>query len=70
MDLSRCVAIIGAACRFPNGDTIDEFWKSLLKGVNSSSEIPPERWNNDLFYSDDKDAVGKMYLRHAAFLKE
>ena len=70
MDLSRSVAIIGVACRFPNGDTIDEFWNSLLNGMNSSTEVPPDRWNNNAFYSEDKDANGMMYARHASLLKE
>ncbi|MDG4772428.1 non-ribosomal peptide synthetase [Solwaraspora sp. WMMD792] len=38
------VAIIGLACRFPNADSPDEFWRQLLDGRDSVGEIPPQRW--------------------------
>nr|MCX3331023.1 beta-ketoacyl synthase N-terminal-like domain-containing protein [Bacillus pacificus] len=29
------IAIIGMSCRFPGGDTINEFWENLKNGVES-----------------------------------
>ena len=64
------IAIVGIGCRFPGADNIDEFWRVLLNGENHVTEIPPERWNTDAFYSDDKDAPGKIYVKKAGLIKE
>src|SRR5690606_29464623 len=43
------IAIIGAACRLPGGaNTPEAFWELLRDGVDATSEVPPERWNNEI----------------------
>ena len=64
------IAIVGIGCRFPGADNIDEFWRVLVNGENHVTEIPPERWNTDAFYSDDKDSPGKIYVKKAGLIKE
>ena len=64
------IAIVGIGCRFPGADNKDEFWRVLVNGENHVNEIPPERWNNDAYYSEDKDAPGKIYVRKAGLIKE
>lgn len=53
------IAIIGMACRFPGADGYDSFWENLIQGQNSISEIPPERWDLERFYSSDINDAGK-----------
>jgi acyl transferase domain-containing protein len=43
--VSTDVAIIGLACRFPNGDSPDEVWQSLVDGKDAIGEIPKSRWD-------------------------
>ena len=38
----QCVAIIGMSCRFPGADSVDEYWKNLMEGVESFSEFPDD----------------------------
>lgn len=38
----QCVAIIGMSCRFPGADSVDEYWKNLIEGVESFSEFPED----------------------------
>ncbi|WFE29897.1 amino acid adenylation domain-containing protein [Solwaraspora sp. WMMD791] len=42
------VAVVGLACRFPGADSPDEFWRQLLDGRDSVSEIPAQRWQQDI----------------------
>ena len=37
------IAIVGLACRFPGGETPEEFWASLVAGRDSVVPVPPER---------------------------
>ncbi|KAL4229457.1 hypothetical protein ACF0H5_012495 [Mactra antiquata] len=63
------IAVVGIGCRFPGADNIEEYWKVLVNGENHVNDIPAERWNNDAFYSDDKDEQGKHYVKKAGFIK-
>ena len=63
------IAIVGMACRFPgNANTPQAFWKLLQDGVDAVTEIPPERWDADLYFDPDPNAVGKTYSRSGAFV--
>ncbi|MCH7410672.1 AMP-binding protein [Belliella sp. DSM 111904] len=55
------VVVVGMACRFPAGaNTPEQFWEQLIQGVDCITEIPKNRWDNDIFY-DPKTAVpGRM----------
>lgn len=64
------IAIIGLGCRFPGGATnAESFWQLLRDGVDTVTEVPPDRWDVDAYYDPDPDAPGKMYTRKAAFLE-
>src|SRR5690606_21780378 len=68
------IGIIGVSCRFPcdkNQDStpnLSNFWKLLAEGMDSISEIPPERWNIDEFYDPNQETPGKMYTRFGSIL--
>ncbi|XP_045160035.2 uncharacterized protein LOC123525230 isoform X2 [Mercenaria mercenaria] len=68
METDTDIAVIGIGCRFPGADNIDEFWRVLVNGENHIVDIPPERWNNAAFYSDNPDEPGKYYAKKAGFL--
>ncbi|XP_053394019.1 uncharacterized protein LOC123525873 [Mercenaria mercenaria] len=68
METDTDIAVIGIGCRFPGADNIDEFWRVLVNGENHVVDIPPERWNNAAFYSDNPDEPGKYYGKKAGFL--
>ncbi|WP_440119621.1 SDR family NAD(P)-dependent oxidoreductase [Paenibacillus sp. QZ-Y1] len=53
------IAVVGMACRFPGADGYDSFWENLIQGRNSISEIPPERWDLEQFYSPNFNDAGK-----------
>ena len=65
------IAIVGIGCRFPrDADTPAAFWELLRNGVDSVTEVPPERWDVDAVYDPDPDALGKSYTRWGAFIRD
>ncbi|MES2673576.1 MAG: alpha/beta fold hydrolase [Pseudomonadota bacterium] len=64
------IAIIGMACRFPGAaNTLNEFWSNLVHGVDSISEVPPDRWSNQDFYSDRLGEAGKIASQEGGFIQ-
>jgi phthiocerol/phenolphthiocerol synthesis type-I polyketide synthase C len=39
------IAIIGIGCRFPGADGPTAFWRLLSDGVDTITEVPPDRWD-------------------------
>ncbi|HEU0102288.1 MAG TPA: beta-ketoacyl synthase N-terminal-like domain-containing protein, partial [Mycobacteriales bacterium] len=39
-------AIIGMACRFPDADTPEAFWRNLADGRDSVTAVPASRWSS------------------------
>ena len=68
--LSKPIAVIGMGCRFPAGaNDARSFWNILKNGTDTVGEIPPDRWDIDVYLTSDKEAPGKIYTRSAALLK-
>lgn len=66
---SEPIAIVGMSCRFPGGaDTPEAYWDLLMKGTDTVTEVPRDRWDMDQFFDPDPDAPGKTYTRWGAFL--
>jgi acyl transferase domain-containing protein len=64
------VAVIGMACRYPGGGTVEEYWDLLREGRTAVSEVPPERWDAEQWYNPDRRVPGAVYTRHGAFLPD
>ncbi|MCI0729577.1 MAG: SDR family NAD(P)-dependent oxidoreductase [Chloroflexi bacterium] len=64
------MAIVGMAGRFPGAKNLAAFWQLLHDGVDAITEIPPDRWNAEQFYSPDPAAPGKMISPKGGFLEE
>jgi 3-oxoacyl-(acyl-carrier-protein) synthase/acyl carrier protein len=39
------IAVIGIACRFPGAADREDFWRNVVGGVCSITEVPAERWD-------------------------
>jgi acyl transferase domain-containing protein/acyl carrier protein len=57
------LAIIGMACRLPGADDLDEYWALLRAARCALIELPPERFDQSLYYHPDRSAPGKSYAR-------
>ena len=70
MPHSRDIAIVGMACRFPQAPDLDAYWDNILKARVCFSEIPADRWNNELFYHPGSRELDKSYARKVGFLTD
>ncbi|CAH1788029.1 unnamed protein product [Owenia fusiformis] len=66
----RKIAIIGIGCRMP-GDVngTDAFWDVISKGKDTITDIPPDRWSTDAFYSPDQSKSGTHVTKRCGFIK-
>ncbi|MCP5006293.1 MAG: SDR family NAD(P)-dependent oxidoreductase, partial [Planctomycetes bacterium] len=62
------IAIVGISGRYPGAEDIHEFWEKLRSGTDCVTEIPEDRWDNSLYFDEDKDKAGKTYSKWGGFL--
>ncbi|MEZ6044955.1 MAG: beta-ketoacyl synthase N-terminal-like domain-containing protein [Planctomycetaceae bacterium] len=55
------LAIIGLACRLPGAENIDEYWEMLINGKSNLGQLPIERFDPELNYSERKDDPTRSY---------
>ncbi|CAK0831545.1 unnamed protein product, partial [Prorocentrum cordatum] len=69
-DIGEQLALAGHSGRFPGSSTNHpgELWQTLRWGLDTSSELPPERWDINAFYDEDVDAPGKTYVKLGHFI--
>ena len=41
------IAVVGIDCRFPGAPDKDAFWRLLMDGVVTDTEVPSQRWDID-----------------------
>jgi len=64
------VAVIGMACRLPEGiDSPDLFWQALLRGDDLVTEIPADRWDVDYYYDPEPGVPGRSICKWGSFLE-
>ncbi|MDG4771492.1 type I polyketide synthase [Solwaraspora sp. WMMD792] len=47
------IAIVGMACMLPNSPDLAAFWRTVLDGADAVTEVPPHRWNPDIYYAPE-----------------
>src|SRR6266436_5398778 len=62
------IAIVGASCRFPGAEDLEEFWQLLASGTDAISEVDPQRWSTRFFYHPDRNEPGKSYTLAAGLI--
>lgn len=69
---AKDIAIIGVGGKYPQADTIEEYWKNLKEGKDCITEIPTDRWNYEEYYDSDYQhpKPGKSYCKWGGFLKD
>lgn len=69
---TESVAIIGAACQFPQAPDLETFFANMEAGLNCVGEIPAGRWPLAGFFEPDKAQAireGRSYSKWGAFLE-
>ncbi len=63
------IAIVGIGVIAPKALNKEEFWKNVLEGRNCISEVPADRWDWRLYYSEDHKAPDKTYSKIGGFIE-
>jgi thioester reductase-like protein len=64
------VAIVGIGLRLPGGvENLEGLWALLESETDTVRPIPHERWDAESIYDPDPEAIGKTYVREAAFVQ-
>ena len=63
------IAVVGIDCRFPGAPDKDAFWRLLMDGVVTDSEVPSQRWDIDTYYHPN-GVAGSMNTRRAHFIDD
>ncbi|AWV89505.1 type I polyketide synthase [Bradymonas sediminis] len=66
----RSVAIIGIGTRVPGALSTADFWQNILNGHSAISEVPRDRWNPDLYWDEDRDALDKTYSKIGGWITD
>lgn len=65
------IAIVGMGCRFPGGvDSPAAFWQLLTAGRDAIIEVPPDRWDAEVYYDPDGARFGTMVTRWGGFVPD
>ena len=64
------VAIVGISAIMPDAPDAATFWANIKAGRYSISDVPPERWDPDLYYDPDPRAPDKTYSRIGGWVRE
>ncbi|WP_245233271.1 beta-ketoacyl synthase N-terminal-like domain-containing protein, partial [Paenibacillus maysiensis] len=67
---SRHVAIVGMDGRYPQAETLDEYWQNLQQGIDCITEIPTERWDYRPHFDPGQRTPGKMYSKWGGFMAD
>src|SRR6187455_2941380 len=66
----RAIAIVGAGAVLPDAPNVAAFWQNVKNGRYSITDVPPGRWNPDLYYDPDPAAPDKTYSKIGGWVRE
>jgi acyl transferase domain-containing protein/acyl carrier protein len=67
------IAIVGIGGRYPQADSVDQYWENILAGRDSVTEVPAHRWALEGFYQPNKSEAikqGLSYNKLGGFLND
>ena len=64
------VAVVGIGAIMPDANNTDQFWQNILNKHYSIQDVPPERWQPEMFYHPDPTIPDKTYSKIGAWIKE
>ena len=57
------IAVVGLGAKMPGALSADDFWDNITNEVYAIDEVPPSRWDPELYYDPDPDAPEKTYSK-------
>ncbi len=53
---------------FPGAKNLEEYWRNIILGKDSVTEVPDERWNKDLYYHPESDGPDVSHSKWGGFI--
>ena len=69
MNEHKAVAIVGLGAILPDAPDVPSFWKNIQTGRYSISEVPPERWDPNAYFSTDLSEPDKTYAKIGGWVR-
>ncbi|PXX71236.1 acyl transferase domain-containing protein [Nocardia tenerifensis] len=67
----QTIVIAGLACRFPGGaNTPQLFWRNLADGIDTATDVPPQRWDAQRYFDPDPYSPETTYTTKGAFVDD
>lgn len=44
------IAVVGMSCKFPQANSLEEYWNLLSENIDAISKTPSDRYDVDLYY--------------------
>ena len=63
------IAIVGLGIIAPKALNKEQFWQNVLDGRNCLTEVPADRWDWKLYFSEDHKAPDKTYSKIGGFIE-
>src|SRR5919197_3092994 len=63
------VAIIRMACFFPGAPDLDTFWHNIVDKVDAITDVPPDRWDPEIFFDPNSEANDRVYSKRGGYLR-
>ena len=64
------IAVVGVGAIMPEAPDAATFWNNIKSGRYSISDVPPERWDPELYYDPDPHAPDKTYSRIGGWVRD
>jgi phosphopantetheine--protein transferase-like protein len=66
------VAIVGMGAVFPGAGDVPTFWRNICDGVDSITDVPPNRWDPEVYFdptaTNGHSASDRFYCRRGGFI--
>ena len=70
IDPNEPIAIIGIGSIFPGAGNTEQYWGNIVNKVDSIIEVPEDRWDWKLYFSEDRKAEDKTYSKIGGFITD
>jgi acyl transferase domain-containing protein/acyl carrier protein/NAD(P)-dependent dehydrogenase (short-subunit alcohol dehydrogenase family) len=65
----RAVAVVGVGAILPDAPDAATFWRNVVEGRDSISEVSPDRWSAVDYWDPDPKAPGKTYSKIGGWVR-
>jgi acyl transferase domain-containing protein/acyl carrier protein len=64
------VAIVGVGAVMPDAPDAPTFWKNIKEGRDSIIEVPPDRWDTEMYFDPDPKAPDMSYSKIGGWVRD